>query len=121
MEGIIRDPSRAVRLLIFEAAKRNDPILSQLAMEALTAIGKDVVPVLMNEVLNSDNVQYRLRLLNVIEEIGEMPDPADHLDLFRLTSDRDARVRTAAARAIHAVGPRGPRRCGAAPAAATST
>ena len=110
MEAIIRDPSKAVRLLIFEAAKRNDPILSQLAMEALTAIGKDVVPVLMSEVFNSDNIQYRLRLLDVIEEIGVMPDPGDHLALFNLARDKDARIRTAAARVMHAVGPHSLRR-----------
>ena len=76
----------------------------------MTAIGQDSVPTLMIEVLTTDNTPYQLRLLRVIEEIGEMPDPADHLDLFRLTRDRDARMRTAAARVIHAVGPHGLRR-----------
>jgi len=93
-----------------ESLKRDDPVLNQLAAEALAAIGPDVVHVLMCEILSSVNVQYRLRLLEVIAEIGEMPDPNDHLELFNLTHNPDVRVRTEAARAIYAVGPRGPRR-----------
>jgi HEAT repeat protein len=95
---------------MMESLKRDDPVLNQLAAEALAAIGPDVVHVLMCEILSSVNVQYRLRLLEVIAEIGEMPDPNDHLELFNLTHNPDVRVRTEAARAIYAVGPRGPRR-----------
>ena len=60
------------------------PVLNQLAAEALTAIGPDVVHTLMAEVLVADSVQYRLRLLGIVEEIGEMHDPGDHLELFNL-------------------------------------
>jgi HEAT repeat protein len=109
MEMIIRDPSRAVRLLLFEALKRDDPVLNQLAAEALVAIGRDVVPTLMIEILASAKVGYRLRLLQVIEAIGEMPDPGDRVELFNLTRDRNARVRAAAAQVVCAVGPQGSR------------
>ena len=104
MEPIVKNPARAVRLLLFEVIKRDDPVLNQLAAEALTAIGPDVVHTLMAEALVADNVPYRLRLLGIVEEIGEVPEPGDHLELFNLVRDQDARVRMAAARVIHAVG-----------------
>ena len=96
MEAIVRDPARTIQLLIMESLERDDPVLNQLAAEALAAVGRDVVHTLMIEVFTSDNVRYRLDLLQVVEAIGEMPDPGDHLELFRLARDRDARIRAAA-------------------------
>jgi hypothetical protein len=117
MERLQRNPAAAVGELILEALQREDPSLNGLAMEAVVAIGRDAVPTLVAEVLATDDVPYQLRLLRVIEEIGEIPDPADHLEIFSLVRSRDSRVRLAAARVIWAVGPHGPRRA-AAPQAA---
>ncbi len=47
----------------------------------------------------------RLRLLRIIAEIGHIPDPTDHMDLFALARDGDPRIREAVARVIYAVGP----------------
>lgn len=110
MEKIVGSAGRAIQLLMFESLKRDDPILNQLGMEALANIGRDAVPALILDAATSDNTPYRIRLLRVIEEIGEMTDRGDQRELLRLTRDPDTRVQTAAARALYAVGPRGPRR-----------
>jgi hypothetical protein len=95
-----RSAVRAVQLLIFEALKVDAPRLNDLAATALLAIGPDVVSTLMAEIANSKNVRYKLRLLVIVERIGEVLDPADHLQLFELSQDRDSRIREAAVDAI---------------------
>jgi hypothetical protein len=100
-------------MLIMESIKREDPLLNQLASEALVAIGRDVVHTLVLEFLTTKSTRYQVRLLSVIAEIGEVPDPADHLELFNMNRSKNVAVREAAARAIWAVGPHGPRRAAA--------
>ena len=99
-----RSAARAVQLLIIECVKRDDSVLNELAAEALVATGPDVVPTLMAEIATSSSPRHRVKLLRVIEAIGEIRDPGDRLDLLRLAkTDGDLRVRAAAARTIMAI------------------
>lgn len=95
-----RNPAKAMQRLIFGALRCNDAWFNELAMEALVAIGPDVVHTLVIEAMTSPEIRYRIRLLQVIEEISSVPDPVDHLDLFTLARDADPRIQNAAARAL---------------------
>jgi len=98
-----RNPGRALRELMFEALKSEAVKLNQLAAEALALVGPVVVRELVIELLTSKKVGYRVRLLGVIETIGEVSNPIDHMELFNLTDDKDSRVREAAVRTINAL------------------
>ncbi len=106
MQETPRSHARAMQDLMFEALKRKDRTLNQLATEALAGIGSLVVHTLVLEILASKEPGYRARLLHVIAEIGEITEPSDHLALFYLTRDKDSRIRRAAVSALYTVGPR---------------
>ena len=96
--------------LMLEALKSEARKLNQLAAESLVLTGPIVVHELVREVLTTKRIGYRVRLLGVIEAIGEVPEPADQMELFNLAQDKDSLLRAAAARTIFAVGPHGPKR-----------
>ena len=110
MEQVERNPAKAIQKLLFEAMKREDDVLNELAAEALTSIGTDVVYTLVLEALTSRQTGYRLRLLRIIENVGEITDPAAYLDLMALARDDDPKIREAAVRTVHALGPHRARR-----------
>jgi hypothetical protein len=110
MAQVKRDVSKVIQELIFESLKREDARLNELSAEALTVLGTNIMHTLVGEVLASRRRNYRLRLLNIIAEIGHIPDPADHMDLFTLAHDVDPRIRAAAASTIYAVGPHSDRK-----------
>lgn len=92
--------ARAIHRLMFEALKREDTRLNELASEALAGMGQVAVHTIVLEAATTVETQYRLRLLRIVEQIGEVPDPDDHLLLFEMTRDQDFRVQHAAARTI---------------------
>jgi hypothetical protein len=114
MEVITRSPAQAVQMLIMESIRREDAVLNQLASQALVAIGPDVVQMLVMDLVTTKNTGYQLRLLRIIAEIGEVPDPLDHLELFNLSRSKNAAVREAVAQTIWAVGPHSEQRTAAA-------
>jgi predicted amidohydrolase YtcJ len=101
--GIVHD-------LIFESLKREDEVLTALAMEALVAMGTKTVHVLVVEATTSDQIKYQVRLLQAIAEIGELPNVSDYYNLTTLTRHSDPGVREAVARVMFAIGPQGPKR-----------
>ncbi len=104
-----RDSTSVMFDLIFEALRREDPRLNNLAMQVISASGKDAVHTLVIEALGSKRSKYRVRLLRIIAEIGEISDPNDQLTLLNLTRDRNLEVRNATSDAFYAVGPHGAR------------
>ncbi len=109
MKPTRRNPANAMLELIFEVLKREDETLNRLAMEVITANGKDAVHTLVIAALGSKNVKHQVRLLDIIAEIGEVSDPGDQLNLYTLTRDKSPEVRDAAVAAFYAVGPHGKR------------
>ena len=112
MKPINPNASRLMGDLIFATLKSEASGLNRLATELLVAMGGEVVHELIAEARTSKKIGYKLRLLRVIQNIGEVPVRDDHLELFTISGDKDPRVRAAAARAIAAVGPHSSRRRG---------
>jgi hypothetical protein len=96
--------------MVFELLRRKDKVLNALAVEAVAAIGKGFVPLLVAEAVTSQQVDYQLRLLHAIEAIGDAPGTEEYCALVALSEHRNPRIQEAVARIILAVGPHGARR-----------
>lgn len=78
-----------------------DERLNAVATEILARQGSPAARWLILEAASRKNsLPHRLRLLAVIERIGQVPDPDDWFDLTVLAADKNPKLREAAGRCL---------------------
>lgn len=100
-------PGRSKFEQLVAALGRKDPAMNEYAAEIFRRVGKPVVPLLVREaVCRGKQPDHRVRILDVIQRIGEPLDMA-FFDLTMLLRHRVPRVREKAAEVIAALSPAG--------------
>jgi len=100
-------PGRSRFEQLVAALGRKDPAMNEYAAEIFRRVGKPVVPMLVREaVCRGKQPDHRVRILDVIQRIGEPLDMA-FFDLMMLLRHRVPKVRQKAAEVIAALSPAG--------------
>jgi hypothetical protein len=87
--------------LMFHALRVKDAALNAHAAHLLAQLGGRPISRLVREAaVRRNGLAYRLRLLGVVEQVGEVPTAADWLTLSALAADKNPQVRAAAARCL---------------------
>jgi len=87
--------------LMIHALRVTGDVLNAHAAHLLAQLGGEHVCRLVREAASRRNSPaYRLRLLDVIERIGELPTADDWLTLTVLAADKNLQIRHAAARCL---------------------
>lgn len=87
--------------LLFLNLKHKDAVLNEHAAVVLSRMKGEPIRRLVREALRPGNgVPYRLRLLDVIERVGWVPTADDWMDLSVLASNKNPKLREAAARCV---------------------
>jgi hypothetical protein len=105
-----RAPTRtgeAILALLLEVLRTTNQKLNAMAADILVRIGSPAIGPLVRQAVISRSAGHRIRLLGVVERIGDMPDPDSHIELGTLLADKRPEVRNAVLRVLAVVRPRG--------------
>src|SRR5213596_925930 len=92
--------------LLFLSLKVKNAALNEHAAEVLRRTGPELTRRLVLEAASRKNsLGYRLRLLGVVERIGELSGVDDWVDLNLLAADKNPQIRHAAAGCLAAHSP----------------
>lgn len=87
--------------MLFHALRVNDRVMNALAAEAFRQMGPELSRRLVLEAARKKNsLSHRLRVLGVIERVGQLSGPDDWLDLSLLAAEKNPQIRDAAARCL---------------------